>query len=176
MRQIVKLTDEEIDKVKELARGRDAKKKYFGAGRHWACSSKAGSSEASHYYGLLGEMAVAKYFDVALDERIFEKHGDEGMDLQITELGGKVDVKTTIDYVDDPFLRVPMGHPRDVEKLNAADAFVCCCLERKKPNIVQIVGWQTKDKVCQAKTKQLMRNGPINFILRESELEQVPAK
>jgi hypothetical protein len=69
-----------------------------------------------------------------------------------------------------------MGHPRDVEKLNAADAFVCCCLERKTPNIVQIVGWQTKDKVCQAKTKQLMRNGPINFILRESELEQVPAK
>ena len=61
----VEITDQDVERVETLARKRDAKKVKFGAGRHGKLTD---SSEQSHSYGLFGELAVAKYFNIELDD------------------------------------------------------------------------------------------------------------
>ena len=96
MRIKVKLTNKEVELARSLAVARDEKKSRFGAGRYAECSKKTGSSENSHFYGLLGEIAVAKHFNVEIDKRIFSTHGDDGVDLVLEEPDlGNVQVKTT---------------------------------------------------------------------------------
>tara|TARA_Y100000593_G_scaffold94271_1_gene192580 strand:+ start:10356 stop:10979 length:624 start_codon:yes stop_codon:yes gene_type:complete len=132
-------------------------------------------SEWTHKLGLIGEVAVAQYFGVSIDENIYDDHGDDGTDLVIPELGGRVDVKTT-PYCHDPYLRVPMGKPKDKEKMKNVDAYVSCCYDKSKPNMVQIIGWQKKEIVIKSEKKRFLDQGPLNYKLEEHELEQIPSK
>ena len=79
----VEITDQDVERVETLARKRDAKKVKFGAGRH---GNLTDSSEQSHSYGLFGELAVAKYFNIELDNEIYDDHGDAGYDTTDPEL------------------------------------------------------------------------------------------
>lgn len=169
----ITLTNEEVLFAKKLAQKRDAKKVRFGAGQYAECSVKTGSSENSHFYGILGEMAVAKHFGVKVDEEIFDSHGDDGIDLFIKKLGGKTQVKTTT-YPKDPFLRVPMQREKDKEKIENVASFICCCLDVNIKNKIEIVGWATKAEVKTGKQRKFLRFGPTNYVLSENELRQIP--
>tara|TARA_R110002020_G_scaffold466313_1_gene688772 strand:+ start:108 stop:635 length:528 start_codon:yes stop_codon:yes gene_type:complete len=167
-RVTIELTKKDIRFAKSLAKKRDAKKQRFGAGRYAACSDKTGSSEKSHYYGLLGEIAVAKFFDVEVDETIYDNHGDSGVDLEVPKFG-RCQVKTTT-YTDKPLLRVPMERKKDVNKIDVTDTFICCCINVRNHKFVDIVGWLEKDKVIKYKTRRFLRYGPLNYVVEESDL------
>jgi len=180
MRVIVNLTDEEINKAKGLAKKRNEKEKYFGRGRHGHLSDKAGSSEASHAAGLIAEIAVAKHFGVQIDERIFDKHGDDGYDMVIDALGGKVDVKSFIDHgngmvMKDPHLKVPCEKKKDLEKMKNVDVYLGVCYEKKKPKEVHLFGWETKDNLLKkGRKKRYGQQYPLNYVLYENELNPIP--
>ena len=170
MRIKVKLTNKEVELARSLAVARDEKKVRFGAGRYAECSKKTGSSENSHFYGLLGEIAVAKHFKVEIDKRIFATHGDDGVDLVLEDPDlGNVQVKTTT-YTKDPFLRVPMGKQKDKDKLKDIDSYICCCIDVKNSKEVQIVGWIDHKELVKKKTRRFLRYGPVNYVAKESEL------
>lgn len=179
MRRIVKLTNEDIDKAKEIAKKRNGKEKLFGRGRHAHLSDKAGSSEASHAAGLIGEIAVAKYFGVEIDERIFDDHGDEGYDMVIEALGGRVDVKSFIDHgngivMKDPHLKVPCELKKDLKKMENVDVYLGVCYDKKKPKEVHLFGWETKDNFLKAGTRRYGPQYPLNYVLTENELRPIP--
>ena len=119
----VEITDQDVERVETLARKRDAKKVKFGAGRHGYLPD---SSEQSHSYGLFGELAVAKYFNIELDDEIYDDHGDAGYDFIIAGL--KADVKTATNGAAyyEPWLKVPTQTDKDKAKLEKADIFIAC--------------------------------------------------
>ena len=168
----IKLTPQEIKKAKSIAKKRDAKKAKFGAGRYGACSSKTrtGSSENSHFIGLLGEIATAKYFDVKIDTKIYDNHGDDGIDLEIPDLG-KTQVKTTT-YTNKPLLRIPCGTEKDVEKIEPVDTYICCCVDKSDYSEVDLVGFIDKDLAVKAKKVQFIQRGPINYVIEEDKLNK----
>tara|TARA_B100001105_G_C22320174_1_gene412165 strand:+ start:273 stop:803 length:531 start_codon:yes stop_codon:yes gene_type:complete len=172
-RIIVKLSNKEVSFAEKLAHKRDAKKVRFGAGKYAACSEKTGSSEMSHFYGILGEVAVAKHFGAEVDEEIFDNHGDDGIDLTIKKLKGKTQVKTTT-YCKEPLLRVPMGRDKDKEKIENVESFVCCCIDPKVKQVVEIVGWATREEVKKGAQRKFLRFGPTNYVLGENELRPLP--
>jgi len=179
MRVIVKLTNEDIDKAREIAKKRNEKEKYFGRGRHGHLSDKAGGSEASHASGLIGEIAVAKYFGVEIDEKIYDKHGDDGYDMVIDSLGGKVDVKSFIDHgsgliMKDPHLKVPCELKKDLKKMENVDVYLGVCYDKKKPKEVHLFGWETKDNFLKAGTRRYGPQYPLNYVLTENELRPIP--
>ena len=170
----VKLSDQDIARTETLARARDAKKRKFGAGRHGGLTD---SSEQSHAYGLYGEVAVAKYFDIELDTEIYDDHGDFGYDFIIGDL--KVDVKTATHFsaYRYPWLKVPMEFKRDKEKIEKCDLFIHCYYDSRN-QVVYIQGWATKELV-KSKTPERIKNnrtgkpGPLNYIVRTSEFKNI---
>jgi hypothetical protein len=158
---IVMLGEGEINFLRELAKKRNAKEKAYGACTY---GGKQGGCMA-HYIGLVGEYAVTKSIGVQVDERIFEDHGDDGVDFD-SVLCGKWGVKTTT-YTIDPYLRVEKHHFSEEVR-----GYVLCAYNMQK-NIqkVEIVGWAFKDDVKQAEQRVLRRGGPLNYILEKTQLK-----
>lgn len=88
---IIKLTDENIQYITELATKRNKKEKRFGA-----CTYGGKGSHDAHFIGLVGEFAVAQSLDKKVDERIFDNCGDNGFDID------KWGVKTST-HITDPY-------------------------------------------------------------------------
>jgi hypothetical protein len=151
--------------LRELALKRNRKEKKFGACTY---GGKQGSSMA-HFIGLVGEYAVAKSVGTQVDERIFEDHGDDGIDIE----DGKWGVKTTT-YIHDPYLRVEVHHfSEDIY------GYILCAY---KPNVnirklnvvgrkVNIVGWASREEVRSANKRVLRSGGPLNYILKDHQLK-----
>jgi len=147
------------------AKARNRKEASFGAMTY---GGKLGGVEA-HNLGILGEAAVAYVTGQGIDERIFDSHGDEGID--ITLKGKNLGVKTTT-YPSDPYLRVEVEHFSE-----EIDAYVLCYINEKadmsKDVEVVIIGWATRDEVRAAEKRSLKiggRYGPLNYILYERNL------
>lgn len=161
---IITLTDKELYFLRELALKRNGKEKKFGACTY---GGKQGSGMA-HFIGLTGEYAVAKSVGTQVDERIFEDHGDDGIDIE----SGKWGVKTTT-YIHDPYLRVEVHHFNE-----GIQGYVLCAY---KPNInireINIVGWASKEEVRTANKRVLKSGGPLNYILKDYQLKDwLPAQ
>jgi hypothetical protein len=153
------LTEEDLCFIRDLAKKRNAKQAIFGTSTYGGKRRPA----MAHFIGLGGEFAVAKSIGTQVDTRIFETHGDDGIDI----LEGKWGVKTTT-YLTDPYLRVEVHH------FNAEiTGYVLCAYN---PNIdlrkVEIVGWATRDDVLKANKKTLRRGGPLNYILYKKDLQE----
>jgi hypothetical protein len=157
-RVMVKLPQRVVDQALKLAEERNAKEKRYGAMTY---GGKLGGVQA-HILGILGEAAVAYQTGQDVDRRIFDTHGDDGIDLIVPGMG-KVGIKTTT-YVDDPYMRVEMEHFRD-----DIDAYILCAINSKHE--VVIVGWATKDDVKKGEKKQFVPGGPMNYVLREEVLK-----
>jgi len=170
----VEITDQDVERVETLARKRDAKKVKFGAGRH---GNLTDSSEQSHSYGLFGELAVAKYFNIELDNEIYDDHGDAGYDFIIAGL--KADVKTATNGAAyyEPWLKVPTQTDKDKAKLEKADIFIACFYHFER-NVVYIQGWADKELV-KSKEPERIRNrrtgkwGPWNHMVRKKEFKNI---
>ena len=155
----VTLSDSQLAFANKLAEARNKKESRFGAMTY---GGVRGSKQA-HLIGIIPEMAVCMLGGGKVDERIFESHGDEGVDAVLPQFG-KVGVKTTT-YEDEPYLRVEMEHFRD-----DIDAYVLCCYNENRPRDVWIVGWAAKDEVKQGQQKRFVASGPVNYVLFEKDL------
>lgn len=153
------LSDEQFEYANNLADARNRKECRFGAMTY---GGVRGSKQA-HLIGIIPEIAVCIVGGGEVDARIFDSHGDEGIDANLSELG-KIGIKTTT-YGDDPYLRVEMEHFRD-----DIDAYVLCCYNEHRPKEVWIIGWATKDEVKQGQQRQFVHGGPVNYVLCEKDL------
>ena len=156
---IITFNQPELYFLKDLAKKRNKKEAKFGACTY---GRKQGSCMA-HFIGIAGEYAVAKSLNVPLDERIFEDHGDDGIDLN----DGKWGVKTTT-YLDDPYLRVEVHHFNE----EISGYVLCAYNPRINLREVDIVGWAPRDEVKQAEKATLRRGGPLNYILKKNQLKK----
>jgi hypothetical protein len=156
---IINLKNYDLYFLRDITKQRNEKKHRFGSMTY---GGKQGSARA-HFIGLAGEYAVAKSIGVEIDTRIFDNHGDDGIDLP----DGKWSVKTTT-YLNDPYLRVEVHHFNE----NAQGYVLCAYNPEINLRLVEIVGWASKDKVKQAEKRFLRHGGPLNYILKKQKLKE----
>ena len=159
----IDLPVEKLNEAIEIAKKRDAKKEKFGSKSY---NNTYRSSEDVHIVGAVGEAAVAHFFGVDMDKTIFQEHGDAGVDNSV-EGCGNIEVKTTT-YWKDPYLRVPAYRPN-----KEIDYYVLCYVDKKDYSNVWIVGAAKRDEVVKKTKRRLYRDGPLNYILEEKELEDI---
>jgi hypothetical protein len=158
-RIMIELTDVEISHAKSLAQSRGAKEEHFGAMTY---GGVRGGLEA-HLLGMIPEYAVAKFFGQAVDTDIFDRHGDNGIDIANTKYG-PIGVKNST-YKNEPFLRVEIEHFKD-----SIGLYVLCTYDQNPPNKVWLVGWATKDEVKVGEQKRFLSGGPLNYVLVQEQL------
>lgn len=164
MRIKITLPSEKVEKAYSLAVKRNQKETRFGGMTY---GGKRGSLEA-HLLGILPEMAVAHYFDVNVDERIFSDCGDDGEDL-VLPFYGTTQVKATT-YWNDPLLRAEVEHDHA-----GIDSYLLTFVDKRliKPEEVWIIGWLPRSEVIKSPKNKLLKNGPLNYIVSETELRPV---
>ena len=155
------LEEHEFDVVTRLAKERDKKFDLYGHGTYGGVLT----SRHSHVAGLAAEMAVSLLGGGEIDERVYDTHGDDGIDLELP-MFGKVGVKST-SYATEPYMRVELNRfSTDVS------VYVLCYVHWVCPRSVWIIGWATSKEVQAAEQKQFVHNGPMNYVLKESELHR----
>jgi hypothetical protein len=87
---VVRLTREEIERGLSLAEGRNDSYQDIDGGDVFGDLS----SIDSHRRGILGELAVAKFYGISIDTAVYD-NGDDGRDFQLFDETIDVDVKTT---------------------------------------------------------------------------------
>jgi hypothetical protein len=157
----VALEKKELEYAYTLAKARNGKEKRFGAMTYGGVRNGI----EAHLLGIVPEIAIAKYFNVSVDSRIFSFHGDDGIDLSSTPLG-RIGVKST-SYTEEPYLRV------EIEHFNPQiDTYVLCAYTIKMFDHVSVIGWATRDEVKTAKKIRFIKTGPLNYVLYEPELRR----
>lgn len=86
---IIPLTREDAEMCREMAKERNNK----NPGVRSAKYSKGMSDYGIHFFGLLGEFAVAKFLNIPFSPEVNRDGGDEGFDFDYN--GVKIDVKYT---------------------------------------------------------------------------------
>jgi hypothetical protein len=163
-RKLIVLTPERLQQATALAEGRNGKERALGPMTYGARLTGI----QAHLVGLLGEQAVAQHYDLPVDVAIYDRHGDQGIDLTIPCLG-VTGVKATT-YLDDPLLRVEVEHA-------TADYFILVCVPdvARKPQEVYLCGYTTREKLLtEGRLVQLVRGGPMNRVMSEADLDAVP--
>ncbi len=136
-----------------LAGNRNGKEATFGAMTYGGVHS----GRKAHYIGLCAEIAVAHYFNEDVDAETYAK-GDNGTDIIVR--GHKIAVKSTT-YVRDPFLRVEKEHFQD-------DTLYFCCAVQL-PHVF-LCGYAAANEVKNGDQRQLVGNGPVNYVLAMKDL------
>ena len=169
----VEITDQDVERVKTLARKRDAKKVKFGSGRHGGLSK---SSEKAHIDGLFGEIAISKYFKIELDTEIYDDHGDAGYDFIIAGLKADVKTATSGAAYREPWLKVPAQCKKDQKKIDNCDIFIACYYDYRK-RLAYIQGWVTKETLMNREKQRISLNkggfGPWNYIVKKNEFKNI---
>ena len=112
------------------------------------------------YEGFLGELAVAKYFDVPYEAVIYKLAGDKGCDLEVD--GMRIGVKATT-FQPKPLLLV---------KANEKKADVYYLVEIfKDTGKVNIAGWLDVDTIVSREPRKVHTNGPLNHVFSYDELK-----
>ena len=159
----VNLPKKKLEEAIDIAKQRDLKKEKFGSKSY---NNSYRSSEDVHIVGAVGEAAVAHLFGVEIDKTIFHDRGDAGVDNKVDSYGN-IEVKTTT-YWKSPYLRVPAYRPnKDI------DYYVLCYVDKKDYSNVWIIGVAKREDVVNRPKRRLCKDGPLNYILEESELEKI---
>ena len=159
----VKLPKKILDEAIDIAKQRDLKKKKFGSKSY---NNSYRSSEDVHIVGAVGEAAVAHFFGVEMDKTIFHEHGDAGVDNTVKGYGN-IEIKTTT-YWKNPYLRVPAYRPnKDINH------YILCYVDKKDYSNVWIIGVAKKEDVVKQTKRRLCKDGPLNYIVEEKELEKI---
>lgn len=130
--KIIMLSHNKIREAQKLADQRNNKK--VGVKSHRI--NDGVSDYAIHFYGILGEMAVAEWLGLNIDSTHNPNGGDPGYDFKYNNL--KVDVK---------YSRDPRGCLlfKNKARFRADIAVFTRALVRNESGVVQIVGWVPKD-------------------------------
>lgn len=143
----------------QMAKQRNGKEKRFGS-RTYADKQ---SGLMAHTIGIVAELAVADLFKVKFDDRIFDSHGDDGVDL-VLPVVGCTSVKATT-YLKEPFLRV---------EIKKASPIICvyigCAVNSSNLRKIYMFGWQYRNVVETSKQKKFSQYGPVNYVLDTSQL------
>ena len=159
----IKLPKENLEEAIDIAKQRDLKKEKFGSKSY---NNSYRSSEDVHIVGAIGEAAVAHLFGVEIDKTIFHDRGDAGVDNKV-ETYGNIEVKTTT-YWKNPYLRVPAYRPnKDI------DHYVLCYVDKRDYSNVWVIGIAKREDVVNRPKRKLCKDGPLNYIFEESELEKI---
>jgi len=152
---IHKLTPLEKAIADYFSRQRNKKEKQFGA-----MTYSVNTGINAHYVGICGEIAAAQLLGGEIDFSTYAR-GDNGVDLVID--GVKVDVKTTT-YSVDPWLRV------ETEHWHPETCYVLCSFDQQK-DTVELIGRCRGSTIKRiGEVKKLTKNGPTNYILKQSML------
>lgn len=160
--QRLNISDDQLAKFLDLAKRRNRKQAKFGAMTYGGVRK----SIDAHVLGMCSEGGVCLHYGLPYDERIYEEHGDNGIDTirDIPGLGPS-QIKCTT-YFDEPLLRVEIEHYR-------SDVFYICVAVKDKKEF-WIVGCATAEQVRNAPTRQFVNGGPMNYVLEEDELSGAP--
>jgi len=166
---VVYLSESEIQRCYELARGRDSSKD----GRGYLDEDQ--DSFTAHFRGIQGELAVSKWYDVeeSFDEEIYEGEGDDGIDLEIAGFG--IDVKTT---PHDETGRLLMDQHHIYEALEDSekelpDAFYL--IEEIELGVLGLVGWVTLADLLNREPRRWPRDR-LNYVVERDELRPMHEK
>jgi hypothetical protein len=159
----VEIPKELTEKIKQIAGDRNKKEKRFGGMNY---GDVRGSLQA-HVIGMTAEAAVAQYFGVDVDERIFHNKGDDGKDLILPDPFRVTQVKSTT-YWSEPWLRAEIEHDKEY-----IDTYMLVYVDKEDLSCVWIVGWLPRSEVIKLPKKQLVKGGPMNYVAAEKELMPV---
>ncbi len=165
-RQLVVLTPERLKQAVDLATARNKKEPCMGPMTYGGRLS----GNQAHLVGILGEQAVAQHYGLLVDASVYDRHGDQGVDLVIPCLGVS-GVKTTT-YLDDPLLRVELEHA-------TADYFILACVPdvADKPHEVYLCGFTTREKLLtEGRRVRFVPGGPLNWVMSEPDLDALPPR
>jgi hypothetical protein len=124
----VDLTSQEVQRVTHLAERRNASYEEIDGGDVFGQLD----SLTSHQIGILGELAVAKFYGLSIDSSTY-KYGDGGRDFRLFDDGYDVDVKTTAtDQMRIPELLV------QADKDLVADLFVLAHIIGQNESAVRV--------------------------------------
>lgn len=161
----IDMPPELVEKITSLAGARNKKEKRFGGMNY---GNVRGSLQA-HVIGMTAEAAVAHYFGVDVDERIFHNKGDDGKDLVIPGFG-VTQVKSTT-YWSEPWLRAELEHDKDY-----IETYLLVYVDKEDLSCVWMIGWLPRHVVVTLPKKRLVDRGPLNYVAAEKDLCPVPAK
>lgn len=128
----VDLTGHDLELCEKLANQRHEKNKEVTDRR----ITQSMSSWEIDFLGLLGEVAVAKYFELEVDKNHYPDGGDGGSDFSIN--GKRVDVKYT-NRIYEPILMFP-----NINKFRSDIAILTHQVEYHCRHKVGIAGWIDK--------------------------------
>jgi hypothetical protein len=162
----ITLSDAELDRACRIARDRH---KSYEAG---ATANTVYGDEPSFlkmYQGAKAELAIVKLFDEAEMDTSISVQGDDGTDTELILDGDRqtVDVKSTR-HVENPKMLLKTGYDH-----GNADAYVQTAFETKSPEIY-VVGWATKEELCQEDNLARWPYDHLNYVLDERNLRRVP--
>jgi hypothetical protein len=160
---VVRLTREEINRGLRLAKRRNASYRDISGGDVFG---NLGSLD-SHQRGILGELAVAKFYGISVDSEIYE-FGDGGRDFQLFD--DDVDVKTTATTK----MRLPELLVRSDKEVRA-DLFVRAhIINGNRTEVrVRLVGYATSDTVTNRKPRR-HPGQTKNYVVEPNELMLLP--
>lgn len=158
----IELPEELTKKILATALSRNGKEKRFGGMNY----GKVRGSLQAHLIGMTAEVAVAHYFNVEFDERIFHNRGDDGKDLTLPNYG-VTQVKSTT-YWSDPWLRAEIEHDKDY-----IDTYLLVYVDKEDLSCVWMIGWLPRAEVIKKPQKRLVDDGPLNYVASCEELYPV---
>lgn len=159
----VELSNEQLQRVNELAQQRSESYKQIGGGVLFGSQD----SLTSHEVGLLGELAVAQLYGLSIDSGVYQR-GDDGTDLMLR--GMSIDVKTTAtDAMKKPELLIRADKSLD------ADLYVRAhVIEYDSSGArVRILGAASKSLVKDRKPKR-HPGTTLNYVIMPRELSLLP--
>ena len=172
-KKIVRLTGKELKKAATVGMGREDAKtvaswmpkneedlgnkiyKYIREPKH-----------RSHFLGLLGELAYAKFVGGEINEEIYFNRGDDGRgDV------GSAEVKASTWKGDDIELKVTQ---REYNNKERPEKYVLVRVSERTPSMVEMVGEVSAERFeAEKRVKQYRPGYPVNYIMGADDLDEV---
>ena len=120
----------------------------------------------SHFLGLLGELAYAKFVGGEINEEIYFNRGDDGRgDV------GSAEVKASTWKGDDIELKVTQ---REYNNKERPEKYVLVRVSERTPSMVEMVGEESAERFeAEKRVKQYRPGYPVNYIMGADDLDEV---
>lgn len=161
----VKLSNIECDYAERIAKDRATNFEHDD----YESTTYNGDSHAVHLRGAKSEVAVAKYYNLGLDETIRPKGDTTDFAIRCNGKDASLDVKSTT-YLP-PWLWVR-------EHKTNSDYYIATYLENEHADEVWIVGWATQHMVLEGDyiESPVDNESHMNYRLKEDALDPLPSK
>jgi hypothetical protein len=162
---VVRLPQKEIERGFRLAKRRNSSYKAIDGGDVFGDLN----SLDSHQRGILGELAVAKFYGIEIDSEVYDS-GDGGRDFQFFNNSIDTDVKTTATKK----MQLPELLVKADKGVNA-DLYIQAHIikESRSEVYVRLLGYATADTVT-ARSPRRHPGRTKNYVVEPNELTMLP--